>query len=54
MDDTVTTEEESALELFATLTPDQSMPLVFGSPRRYVQGAGVIEQTGTYLKKLGF
>lgn len=46
--------EEGVLELFALATPSQSLPRVFGSPRRYVQAPGVIAQTGDYLRKLGF
>lgn len=46
--------EEEGLELFALATPLQTLPRVFGSPRRYVQAPGVIAQTGDYLRKLGF
>ena len=45
---------EAAVELFAVPTTNQTLPLVFGSPRRYVQAAGVIEQTGIYVSKMGF
>jgi glycerol dehydrogenase len=31
-----------------------SLPRIFGSPARYVQGAGVVEQAGHYLSRLGF
>ncbi|WP_414980238.1 glycerol dehydrogenase [Congregibacter sp.] len=47
-------EQAEGLELFALPTPAQTMPRVFGSPRRYVQAPGVIAQTGAYLRKLGF
>ncbi|EAQ98869.1 glycerol dehydrogenase [Congregibacter litoralis] len=46
--------ETAALELFALPTAAQGLPRVFGSPRRYVQAPGVIGQTGSYLRKLGF
>lgn len=45
---------DAVIELFALPTPENSMPRVFGGPRRYVQGPGVIAQAGAYLKKLGF
>jgi len=31
-----------------------ALPRIFGSPARYVQGVGVIEQAGHYLSRLGF
>ncbi len=44
----------SAPDLFAApLANGQGLPRVFGSPSRYVQGAGVFEQVGRYAKRLG-
>ena len=31
-----------------------ALPRIFGSPARYVQGAGAIDQAGHYLSRLGF
>ena len=46
--------EFSAIEGFArSAGPGQAPPLVFGSPQRYVQGEGVIDQAGHYLSRLG-
>ena len=33
---------------------EQALPRVFGGPARYVQGAGVVDQAGHYLSRLGF
>ncbi len=50
------TVEYSPNEPFAvSLVGDKpSPPRVFGSPARYVQGAGVIDHAGHYLSRLGF
>ncbi|MEE4145218.1 MAG: glycerol dehydrogenase [Halieaceae bacterium] len=46
--------EFSALEPFAApLDEIGTLPAVFGSPLRYVQGEGVIRQAGRYLSRLG-
>ncbi|RLQ21208.1 iron-containing alcohol dehydrogenase [Seongchinamella sediminis] len=46
--------EYSASQAFAAPLPGHTLPRVFGSPGRYVQGAGVIAQAGHYLSRLGF
>lgn len=47
--------EYTPIEPFAGPPLDSgALPRVFGSPARYVQGAGVIERSGHYLKRLGF
>ena len=50
------TVEYSPKEPFAvSLVEDQQLlPRVFGSPARYVQGAGVIDHAAHYLSRLGF
>ena len=47
--------EYSPLEPFAKpAKPGQRPPRVFGAPSRYVQGAGVVDDAGHYLSRLGF
>jgi glycerol dehydrogenase len=50
------TVEYSPKEPFALplMEDRQLLPRVFGSPARYVQGAGVIDHAGHYLARLGF
>ena len=38
---------------FALPCRDEQLPRVFGSPARYVQGDGVIDQAGHYMTRLG-
>lgn len=45
--------EFSDIAGFAGQVGDAPPPLVFGSPQRYVQGQGVIDQAGHYLSRLG-
>ena len=47
--------EYSALTPFANPDFDRGFfPAVFGAPGRYVQGEGVIDEAGHYLRRLGF
>ncbi|TDG11642.1 glycerol dehydrogenase [Seongchinamella unica] len=48
------TVEYSQSQAFASPCYGNTLPRVFGSPGRYVQGNGVIAQAGHYLSRLGF
>ena len=45
--------EYTEITPFAVASDGQAQPRVFGSPSRYVQGDGVIDQAGHYLHRLG-
>ena len=46
--------EYTPAEPFTCYEDGVAVPRIFGSPARYVQGAGVIRHAGQYLRRLGF